>query len=143
MANPKPAPSNGDGNNRQRGTLPWERADPALKGMGGGSGLTDTANVHALQQIKGRIHRRLLERLNLSNLDRLDRAQVAEAIRKVVHDLITQESLPLNFEERDLVVGQVLDEIFGLGPLEPLIQDPEVSDILVNTYKQVYIERHG
>ena len=68
---------------------------------------------------------------------------MAEAIRKVVHDLITQESVPLNFEERDLVVGQVLDEIFGLGPLEPLIQDPEISDILVNTYKQVYIERHG
>src|SRR6478672_7022250 len=143
MANPKPTPPAGDGNNRQRGTLPWERADPAIKSVGSNGGLTDTANAHALQQIKGRIHRRLLERLNLSNLDRLDRQQVAEAIRKVVHDLITQESVPLNFEERDLVVGQVLDEIFGLGPLEPLIQDPEVSDILVNTYKQVYIERHG
>jgi pilus assembly protein CpaF len=99
--------------------------------------------VHALQQVKGRVHRKLLERLNLSNLDRLERQQVAEAVRKVVHDLITQESVPLNFEERDAVVVQVLDEIFGLGPLEPLIKDPEVSDILVNTYKQVYIERHG
>ena len=109
-----------------------------------GIGLSDTANgVHALQQVKGRVHRKLLERLNLSNLDRLDRQQVAEAVRKVVHDLITQESVPLNFEERDAVVVQVLDEIFGLGPLEPLIKDPEVSDILVNTYKQVYIERHG
>src|SRR6476661_8219753 len=143
MANPKPTPAAGDGNNRQRGTLPWERAEPAITGASGNGGLTDTANAHALQQIKGRIHRRLLERLNLSNLDRLDRQQVAEAIRKVVHDLITQESVPLNFEERDLVVGQVLDEIFGLGPLEPLIQDPEISDILVNTFKQVYIERHG
>src|SRR5690349_16063179 len=142
MANPKPTPPiNNDG--KGRGTLPWERADTAAKGVDGNGTLTDTANAHAMQQIKGRIHRRLLERLNLSNLDRLDRSQVAEAIRKVVHDLITQESVPLNFEERDLVVGQVLDEIFGLGPLEPLIQDPEVSDILVNTYKQVYIERHG
>jgi pilus assembly protein CpaF len=68
---------------------------------------------------------------------------VADAVRRVVQDLITQESVPLNFEERDAVVVQVLDEIFGLGPLEPLIKDPEVSDILVNTYKQVYIERHG
>ena len=51
--------------------------------------------------------------------------------------------MPLNFEERELLVGQVLDEIFGLGPLEPLIQDPEISDILVNTYKSVFIERHG
>ena len=99
--------------------------------------------MHALQQVKGRVHRKLLERLNLSNLDRLDRQQVAEAVRRVVQDLITQESVPLNFEERDTVVVQVLDEIFGLGPLEPLIKDPEISDILVNTYKQVYIERHG
>jgi len=89
------------------------------------------------------VHRKLLERLNLSNLDRLERQQVADAVRRVVQDLITQESVPLNFEERDTVVVQVLDEIFGLGPLEPLIKDPEVSDILVNTYKQVYIERHG
>jgi pilus assembly protein CpaF len=99
--------------------------------------------VHALQQVKGKVHRKLLERLNLSNLDRLERQQVADAVRKVVQDLITQESVPLNFEERDTIVVQVLDEIFGLGPLEPLIKDPEVSDILVNTYKQVYIERHG
>jgi pilus assembly protein CpaF len=137
----------GGGATGQRALMPWERAkaaaDAAAAGNGASGGISDAANLHALQQIKGRIHRRLLERLNLSNLDRLDRQQVAEAIRKVVHDLFTQESLPLNFEERDLVVNQVLDEIFGLGPLEPLIQDPEVSDILVNTYKQVFIERHG
>jgi pilus assembly protein CpaF len=136
----------GGGPNGQRALMPWERAKAAADAAatnGAAGGISDAANLHALQQIKGRIHRRLLERLNLSNLDRLDRQQVAEAIRKVVHDLITQESLPLNFEERDLVVNQVLDEIFGLGPLEPLIQDPEISDILVNTYKQVFIERHG
>ena len=135
-----------NGPNGQRSALPWEGS----KGIGTQPGapkvtgaLSDAANAHALQQVKGRIHRRLLERLNLSNLDRLDRQQVVDAIRKVVQDQITQESVPLNFEERDLVVGQVLDEIFGLGPLEPLIQDPEISDILVNTYKQVYVERYG
>ena len=53
----------------------------------------------------------------------------------MVHDLISQEMVALNFEERELLVSQVLDEIFGLGPLEPLIQDAEISDILVNTYK--------
>ena len=115
--------------------LPWEAAKPASS--------ADARATHELQVIKGRVHRRLLERLNLSNLDRLERDQVTEAIRKVVHDLITQDALPLNFEERDLVVTQVLDEIFGLGPLEPLIKDPEVSDILVNTSKSVFIERHG
>jgi pilus assembly protein CpaF len=100
-------------------------------------------DMHDIQQVKGRIHRRLLERLNLSNLDKLERDQVVAAIRKVVHELLTQESVPLNYEERELLVGQVLDEIFGLGPLEPLMKDQNVSDILVNTYKSVYVERHG
>ena len=68
---------------------------------------------------------------------------MVEAIRKVVHDLISQEMVALNFDERELLVSQVLDEIFGLGPLEPLIQDAEISDILVNTYKNIFIERHG
>ncbi len=115
--------------------LPWEAAPPISAAA--------ARATHELQVIKGRVHRRLLERLNLSNLDRLERDQVTEAIRKVVHDLITQDALPLNFEERDLVVKQVLDEIFGLGPLEPLIKDPEVSDILVNTSRSVFIERYG
>jgi pilus assembly protein CpaF len=135
------------GSNPPRPPLPWESSRAASNGavlpmdpMEVSDGAHD---LHALQQVKGRVHRKLLERLNLSNLDRLDRQQVADAVRRVVQDLITQESVPLNFEERDAVVVQVLDEIFGLGPLEPLIKDPEVSDILVNTYKQVYIERHG
>jgi pilus assembly protein CpaF len=67
---------------------------------------------------------------------------VAE-IRKVVQDLLDREVAPLNFDEREALVEQVLHEIFGLGPLEPLLQDPSVSDILVNTYKQVFIERGG
>ena len=132
--------------NGQKAPLPWEPSrGPTSTGPTAAGDLTadEAHGLHALQQVKGRVHRKLLERLNLSNLDRLDRQQVADAVRKVVHDLITQESVPLNFEERDAVVVQVLDEIFGLGPLEPLIKDPEVSDILVNTYKQVYIERHG
>ncbi len=135
------------GGNGQKPPLPWESARPgAVTGEHPAAvpGLTRTpTGVHALQQVKGKVHRKLLERLNLSNLDRLERQQVADAVRTVVQDLITQESVPLNFEERDTIVIQVLDEIFGLGPLEPLIKDPEVSDILVNTYKQVYIERHG
>ncbi|MGH7542603.1 MAG: CpaF family protein, partial [Gemmatimonadota bacterium] len=94
-------------------------------------------------EIKSRIHKMLLERLNLSNLDSYDRSQVVAEIRKVVQDLLDRESAPLNFDEREALVEQVLHEIFGLGPLEPLLQDPSVSDILVNTYKQVFIERGG
>ena len=145
MPEPKIPASTPAAGNGQKPPLPWEVARPpqvaiapALPG-----GLTAGDGGQALRQVKGRVHRKLLERLNLSNLDRLDRQQVADAVRKVVQDLMTQESVPLNFEERDAVVVQVLDEIFGLGPLEPLIKDPEVSDILVNTYQQVYIERHG
>jgi pilus assembly protein CpaF len=135
------------GGNGQKSPPPWEPSRASATPGGTttpGPGLAGgTQGAHALQEVKGKVHRKLLERLNLSNLDRLERQQVADAVRKVVQDLITQESVPLNFEERETVVTQVLDEIFGLGPLEPLIKDPEVSDILVNTYKQVYIERHG
>jgi len=93
--------------------------------------------------VKSRIHRRILERLNLSTLDQLERDDVVATIGKVVQDLVTQEQLPLNQRERELLVRQVVDEIFGLGPLQPLMQDPDVADILVNTYDRVYVERHG
>ncbi len=140
---PPPPPDSGNG---ARSRLPWEASAEAV-----GRAPTPPAastrlkneEAHNQAQIKGRVHRRLLERLNLSNLDKMEREQVVEAIRRVVHDLLAQENVPLNFEERENLVSQVLDEIFGLGPLEPLIQDPEVSDILVNTYKQIFIERHG
>lgn len=96
-----------------------------------------------LLRIKGHIHRRLLERLNLSNLDRLDRDAVMETIRSLVRELLAQESIPLNVEERDDLIRQVLDEIFGLGPLQPLMDDPTIADILVNTSGTIYVERNG
>jgi pilus assembly protein CpaF len=96
-----------------------------------------------LQDVKGRIHRLLLERLNLSNLDRLDRTEVNRVIANVVRDLLDQESIPLNVGERDLLISQVLDEIFGLGPLQPLMEDPSISDILVDTFARVVVERDG
>jgi pilus assembly protein CpaF len=127
--------------------LPWERAtEPPSQPtppVRVDTPVVSGAKQHFFQEIKGRVHRKLIERLNLSSLDKLSRDQVVDAIRKVVHDLLAQESAPLNFEEREELVRQVLDEIFGLGPIEPLMQDQEVSDILVNTYKQVYIERYG
>jgi pilus assembly protein CpaF len=136
--------------------LPWEKppaADlPAPPAPGTtepptarptGEGASAQTGSHYFQQVKSRVHRRLIERLNLSSLERVGREQVIEAIRRVVHDLISQEMVALNYEERELLVSQVLDEIFGLGPLEPLIQDQEISDILVNTYKSIFIERNG
>jgi pilus assembly protein CpaF len=133
--------------------LPWETTPPP-GGTGTGNGAASpptprgpasgqTPETQQFQQVKARVHRRLIERLNLSNLDKIDREQVIETIRKVVHDLLTAEMVPLNFDERELLISQVLDEIFGLGPLEPLVQDHTVSDILVNTFAQVYVERNG
>lgn len=132
---------------QSRPPLPWEtQAAPAAKVPGptrGGSAPHPDDALHSRALLKGRIHRRLLERLNLANLDRMERDQVVDAIRKVVHELLAQEKAPLNFDEKEELVVQVVDEIFGLGPLEPLMKDPQVSDILVNTWKQVYIERYG
>ncbi|MGH7543972.1 MAG: CpaF family protein, partial [Gemmatimonadota bacterium] len=92
---------------------------------------------------RARIHRQLLERLNLTNLETYRRDQVVSEVRKVVQEMLAKESAPLNFEEREALVEQVLHEIFGLGPLEPLLRDPSVSDILVNTGRQVFVERNG
>jgi pilus assembly protein CpaF len=98
---------------------------------------------HSSLDVKTRIHRLLLERLNLSNLDRLDRGEVNRTIADVVKDLLEQEAVPLNVEERDRLITQVIDEIFGLGPLQPLMDDPSVSDVLVDTYSRVIVERNG
>jgi len=122
--------------------LPWgdnQPSSPTPPGTPAG----EEQDVGILQEIKVRVHRQLLERLNLSNIDALDKAQVVDEIRKVVHDLLASEATPLNYDEREDLVTQVLDEIFGLGPIEPLLQDPTISDILVNTYKRVFIERNG
>jgi pilus assembly protein CpaF len=97
----------------------------------------------SMEEVRGRIHRKLLERLNLSNLDGLTREEASAAIRPEIQHLLGREGVALNQTERDKLVQQVLDEIFGLGPLEPLLADPDISDILVNTYNQVIIEREG
>jgi pilus assembly protein CpaF len=118
------------------------RAARGSRGPGSLHGTAGPRNTD-LQELKSRIHRRLLERLNLSSLDLVDRDEAERVIAEVTQELLTWENLPLNREERDSLVEQILDEIFGLGPLEPLMQDPEISDILVNTYDQVYVEKQG
>ncbi len=97
----------------------------------------------AMEEVRGRIHRRLLERLNLSNLDGLSREEAGAAIKPEIQNLLAAEGVALNADEREKLTQQVLDEIFGLGPLEPLMKDPDVSDILVNTHDQVLVERFG
>src|SRR5688572_30688972 len=90
--------------NGNRPSLPWEA--PVTRPPGSASPTADAvappaARGRGMSEIKSRIHRRLLERLNLSNLDKLQQDQVVDAIRRVTHDLLQQESVPLNFEERE------------------------------------------
>ena len=115
------------------------------RGGGGAAGARTAPEAERtdLLAVKSHIHRQLLERLNLSNLDRLDRDEVMETIRGLVRELLAAESIPLNLEERDDLIRQVLDEIFGLGPLQPLMDDPTIADILVNTSQMIYVERSG
>jgi pilus assembly protein CpaF len=99
--------------------------------------------VNRMAEIKKRIHRQLLARLNLSNLDGRTREDAAGLIRPEIQSLLATETEALNYDEREALIQQILDEIFGLGPLEPLMHDPDVSDILVNGPKRVYIEKRG
>jgi pilus assembly protein CpaF len=94
-------------------------------------------------QIKANVHRKLLNRLNLEALASVDRQRAESEIRTLLFDLIAEENQPLSMAEREQILSDVLDEVFGLGPLEPLLRDPNINDILVNTYTQVYVERNG
>jgi len=94
-------------------------------------------------QLKANVHRKLLNRLNLEALASVDRQRAETEIRTLVFELMAEEATPVSMAERETILGDILDEVFGLGPLEPLLRDPNINDILVNTYKQVYIERNG
>ncbi len=98
-----------------------------------------------MSEVKAGIHRKLMERLNLANLELVSREDAIATIREVIQDLLQSEEIPvaLNLREREVLAQEILDEIFGLGPLEPLMKDPELSDILVNTYDDVWVERNG
>ena len=95
------------------------------------------------QELKFKLHRRLLDKINLEALASIENQKVRAEVRNALMALIDEESTLLSSLERQQICDEVLDEVFGLGPLEPLLQDPTISDILVNTHKQVYVERKG
>jgi pilus assembly protein CpaF len=95
------------------------------------------------QELKFTIHRKLLDRINLEALSSLAGERARAEIRIAVARLVDEERTPLSLAEKERVIEEVLDEVFGLGPLEPLLRDPTISDILVTTPKLVYIERGG
>jgi len=93
--------------------------------------------------IKHRIHGRIVEEINLAVLDEMDPEEVKPEVSRIVERFLEDEKVLLNVSERRALVEEILDELMGLGPIEPLLRDDTISDILCNTYKDVYIERRG
>src|SRR5918995_5733734 len=112
-------------------------------GLVSGGGF-DTRSPH-YQDLKTRIHQELLNRLDLERLTRMRRVDAEPEIRSLIVGLIERESatMPLSLFERESLIADVINELFGLGPLEGLLRDPAISDILVNRCDQVYVEREG
>lgn len=108
-------------------------------GMGGPPILND------YYELKTRIHDRLIDLIDLSLIDSLDSYTLRSEIKGLVERILREEEngVPLNSSERERLFREIQDEVLGLGPLEPFLQDPTVSDILVNTYRQIYVERFG
>jgi pilus assembly protein CpaF len=94
-------------------------------------------------ELRSQVHRKLLNRLNLEALAQTERARAENEIRALLSQLLAEENTPISLSERESLFAEVLDDVFGLGPLEPLLRDRGVNDILVNTHKHVFVERRG
>src|ERR1039458_4933134 len=100
-------------------------------------------SAKAYQELKTTLHRELLGKIDLEKLTSLEDVRARAQVQQVIQDLIVELQTPLSTGERDRLAREVLHEVFGLGPLEPLLQDATINDILVNTYRKVYVERAG
>jgi pilus assembly protein CpaF len=96
-----------------------------------------------LEKYKAEIHRTLISKLDLEKLSRVNSSQARAAVSGIVKEIISDQRVPLNFEEQEKIQADLLDEVFGLGPLEPLLRDNKISDILVNDKDHVFIEKGG
>jgi pilus assembly protein CpaF len=98
---------------------------------------------HTFQELKSRLHRALINRMDLSKLSQLAPDQLHSEVARLAEGVLASEAMPLSAVERERIIGEVRHELFGLGPIEPLLADPTISDILVNSHKNIYIERGG
>ncbi|WP_319542326.1 CpaF family protein [uncultured Pseudodesulfovibrio sp.] len=116
-----------------------------VRGKSAGSSVSKAEAQDHYFDIKTRIHDRLIDMIDLSLLDSLNETEMRSEIAKVTEGLLWEEfqNAPLNLAERKKMLAEIQDEVIGLGPLEPFVQDPTVNDILVNGYKQIYVERSG
>jgi pilus assembly protein CpaF len=96
-----------------------------------------------LESYKAEIHRTLISKLDLEKLSRVNSAQARQAVSGIVKEIIADQRVPLNYDEQEKIQSDLLDEVFGLGPLEPLLRDPKISDILVNNKDHIFIEKGG
>src|SRR6516165_6382360 len=96
-----------------------------------------------LVEAKVRLHRKLIDELNLSHIEKIPRSQLRHQVHGMISDYVASERLPLNSRELNHFVDEVMDELIGLGPIEPILRDPSVTDILINTHERVYVERDG
>ena len=101
------------------------------------------ANAARQSDLKSKVHRKLLQSLNSETLRLISKERLRGEIGRAVEKLLLQENIPMTLPERDRVIEEILDEVFGLGPLEPLLKDAAITDILVNNYAKVYVERRG
>jgi len=105
--------------------------------------VSDGTGQQSFQEMKSRLHRTLINRMDLTKLQTLTQEQVHAEVSRLAEAVLAQEAMPLSVSERERLVNDVQHELFGLGPLEPLLKDPTISDILVNSHKTIYIERRG
>jgi pilus assembly protein CpaF len=98
---------------------------------------------HTFQEMKSRLHRAIINRMDLTKLSQLDAEQLRAEVSRLAEGLLAVENMPLSTNDRERLVEEVRHELFGLGPLEPLLADPTISDILVNSPQNIYIERRG
>jgi len=96
-----------------------------------------------LENYKAEIHRTLISKLDLEKLSRVNSGQARQAVLGIVKEIMSDQRVPLSYEEQEKIQADLLDEVFGLGPLEPLLRDPKISDILVNDKDHVFIEKGG
>jgi pilus assembly protein CpaF len=111
-------------------------------GVPGAPGSGESAQ-YSFQEMKAKLHRSLINRMDLTKLSALTTEQAHAEVSRLAESVLAQESLPLSAADRERLVNDVRHELFGLGPLEPLLADPTISDILVNAHGKIYIERRG
>jgi pilus assembly protein CpaF len=107
----------------------------------GDAGAFANRNTHT--DLKVELHQRLLDVINLQALDKMSRQQIEAEVGDIVYEELSKQNQALNNQERKALVSDVLDELLGLGPIEPLLKDPTITDILINGYSQVFVERYG